>query len=274
LQYGVFQPIFRPHAQEEVASEVAKKDIVTKAKAKKLVELRYQLMPYNYTIAFENSTKGTPLMKPLFFEEPTNQKLLNEKESYLWGNDFLIKPITQSGITSTEVYFPKSNNWFDFYSDKKHNAGSTEMFAVTEDNIPVFVRGGSFIPMIKTIQNSTSYSLENFDLHYYFDSSVKNSNGTLYNDNGETPNAFEKGEYELLKFNSSLTNNQVTIQLSTEVGKKFISSDKNINLIIHNINPKRIFVNGNEIVYKRFSNPLEIPITYKKATNQDIKIEY
>ncbi|MBA4320975.1 MAG: glycosyl hydrolase, partial [Flavobacterium sp.] len=66
LQYGVFNPIFRPHAHEEVAAEPVYKDIVTKAKAKKQVELRYQLMPYNYTLAFENNQKGTPLMRPLF----------------------------------------------------------------------------------------------------------------------------------------------------------------------------------------------------------------
>ena len=47
-------------------------------------------------------------MKPLFFEEPSNEKLLNEKESYLWGNAFLVKPITSSGVSSTQMYFPKS----------------------------------------------------------------------------------------------------------------------------------------------------------------------
>ena len=274
LQYGVFQPIFRPHAQEDVASEIAKKDIVTKAKAKKIVELRYQLMPYNYTIAFENNQKGIPLMHPLFFEEPNNSILQNEKESYLWGNDLLIKPITKPGITSTEVYFPKSNNWFDFYSTKKYAAGTTELVSVAEDYIPVFVRGGSFIPMIKTIQNTTKYSLANFDLHYYFDASCSNSNGKIYNDNGETPNAFEKSEYELLKFNSTITKNVVTIQFSSEIGKKYSASDKNVSLLIHNIKAKRIFINGTEMINKRFAEPLEIPISWTKGTNPEIKIEY
>jgi oligosaccharide 4-alpha-D-glucosyltransferase len=110
LQYGVFQPIFRPHAQEEVASEVARKDIITKAKAKKLVELRYQLLPYNYTLAFENNQKGTPLMRPLFFEEPNNTKLLTVCETYLWGNDFLVTPITKAGVTSTSLYSDDKNH--------------------------------------------------------------------------------------------------------------------------------------------------------------------
>ena len=274
LQYGVFNPVFRPHAQEDVASEIARKDIITREKARKAVELRYQLLPYNYTLAFENSVTGKPLMRPLFFEEPTNENLLNEKESYLWGNDFLIKPITKAGVTSTEVYFPKSSNWFDFYSNKKYNAGTTQTVAVTETEIPTFVRGGSFIPMIKSIQNTSQYSLENFDLHFYFDENVSTSSGKLYNDDGTTPNAFEKGLYEKLNFTSSNNSKTLTIKLSTEIGQKFVSTDKNVMLKIHNIKAKKILINGVEQMSKTSSEPLEIVVNWKKNTSPEIKIEF
>ena len=274
LQYGVFNPIFRPHAQEEVASEVARKDIVTMAKAKKSVELRYQLMPYNYTLSFDNNQKGTPLMRPLFFEEPNNTALTTVAGTYFWGNDFLITPITKSGITSTEIYFPKSSNWFDFYTHEKHNAGTTNTVKVNEEYIPTFVRGGSFIPMIETIQNTSSYSLANFNLHYYFDESVTNSSGKLYNDDGATPNAFEKGQYEILNFNSNNNNKSLVVKMATVTGKNFTSADKNISVLIHNIKPKRIFVNGQEQVYKTFNEPLQVNVTMTKGATQEIKIEY
>lgn len=274
LQYGVFNPIFRPHAQEDVASEVAYKDVHTKAKAKKAVELRYQLLLYNYTLAFDNNQKGTPLMRPLFYEEPTNEKLFNEKESYFWGNAFLIKPITKAGVTSTEVYFPKSNNWFDFYSGKKYAAGSTETVVVAETSIPTFVRGGSFVPMIETIQNTSKYSLDNFNLHFYFDDSVKTSTGKVYNDNGETPNAFEKGQFEILNFKGNSNGKELIIKLSTTVGKNYITTDKNVSVMVHNIKAKRIFVNGQETVFKNNNETLSIPITWKKGTAPEIKIEY
>ncbi len=274
LQYGVFNPVFRPHAQEDVASEIARKDIITREKARKAVELRYQLLPYNYTLAFENSVTGKPLMRPLFFEEPTNENLLNEKESYLWGNDFLIKPITKAGVTSAEVYFPKSSNWFDFYSNKKYNAGTTQTVAVTETEIPTFVRGGSFIPMIKSIQNTSQYSLENFDLHFYFDENVSTSSGKLYNDDGTTPNAFEKGLYEKLNFTSSNNGKTLTIKLSTEIGQKFVATDKNVMLKIHNIKSKKIFINDAEQMSKTSSEPLEIVVNWKKNTSPEIKIEF
>ncbi|MCF6129194.1 DUF4968 domain-containing protein [Flavobacterium sp. AS60] len=274
LQYGVFNPIFRPHAQEDVASEVARKDVATMAKAKKLVDLRYQLMPYNYTLSFDNNQKGTPLMRPLFFEEWDNKTLTSVAGTYFWGNDFLVTPITKAGVTSTEVYFPKSSNWFDFYTNEKHTAGTTESININEDYIPTFVRGGSFIPMIETIQNTSKYSLANFKLHYYFDESVKSSSGKLYNDDGATPNAFEKGQYEIINFNSTNNNKSLVIKLATVTGKNYTSTDKNVSVLIHNIKAKRIFVNGQERVYKTFHEPLQVNVSITKGTTSEVKIEY
>ena len=272
LQYGVFNPIFRPHAHEDVAAEPVYKDIVTKARAKKQVELRYQLMPYNYTLAFENNQKGTPLMRPLFFEEPENSKLWTVCETYLWGNEFLVTPITKPGVTSTSVYFPKDNNWFDFYTDEEILAGTTANVDVVEDHIPVFVRGGAFIPMIKTIQNTSKYSLAEFDLHYYFDAKTSQSSGKLYNDDGTTPNDFEKGAFEILNFNGNTNSKIAVIKLNSEIGKNFPSSDKNVSLMIHNIKAKSVNVNGKTIAFKTFKNNIEIPISWKKGTPVEIKI--
>ncbi|WP_293871362.1 TIM-barrel domain-containing protein, partial [Flavobacterium sp.] len=271
LQYGVFNPIFRPHAQEEVASEVARKDIITMAAAKKQVELRYQLMPYNYTLAFENNQKGTPFMRPLFFEEPAITTIAS---TYFWGNDFLITPITSPRITSAGVFFPKSSNWFDFYTNEKHLGGTAETVKVSPDYIPTFVRGGSFIPMIKTIQNTSKYSLENFDLHFYFDAIVSKSAGKLYNDDGFTPNAFEKGQYEMLNFTSTNKDKVLTIKLTAETGKNFQAKDKTVSVLIHNIKAKRIFVNNHEQIYKTFLEPLQLNVTMTKGTTQEVKIEY
>lgn len=275
LQYGVFNPVFRPHAHEDVAAEPVYKDIVTKARAKKQVELRYQMLPYNYTLAFENNQRGLPLMRALLFEEPDNKALLNVSETYLWGNDFLVTPITKAGITSTSVYFPKNNNWYDFYSDKEQVGGTTKSIAVEENHIPVFVRGGAFIPLIKTIQNTTNYSLTNFDLHFYYDEKTLSSQGKLYNDNGQTPNAFEKGEYEILNFTNDSKDKTVTISIKTDTGKSYKSSDKNISLLLHNLNTKvkKVSVNGQDTPFTSKENTIEIAIVSKAITNTVIQIQ-
>src|SRR5690606_7059537 len=104
LQYGVFQPIFRPHGQEEVPSEPLFREPATKELAKKAIELRYRLLPYNYTLAFENSRNGLPLMRPLFFEEPENREIYNVANTYLWGKEFLISPVMDNSVVSKDVY--------------------------------------------------------------------------------------------------------------------------------------------------------------------------
>lgn len=275
LQYGVFQPIFRPHAGESVASEPVYKDIVTKAEAKKQVELRYQMLPYNYTLAFGNNQKGTPLMRPLLFEEPENQALQSVCQTYFWGNDFLITPITKAGLTSTTVYFPKNNNWFDFYTDAEQLGGTTATIPVVKEHIPVFVRGGAFIPMIKTIQNTSKYSLNAFDLHFYFDAKTTQSEGKLYNDDGTTANAFEKGAFEILNFNSASNEKMVTLTLTTTTGKTFQSADKNISVMLHNLNgkAKKVTVDGKNSSFIIKDKTIEIPVISKKGAKNTILIQ-
>ena len=215
-------------------------------------------------------------MRPLFFEEPNNPALTTVAGTYFWGNNFLVTPITKSGVTSTEIYFPKSNNWFDFYTNEKHLAGTTKMIKVNEDYIPTFVRGGSFIPMIETIQNASNYSLDNFNLHYYFDESVAHSTGMLYNDDSMTPNAFEKEQYEAVHFSSDTSAKSLIIKIATVSGRNYTSKNKNVSVFIHNITnkAKRIFVNGKEQVYKRISEPLLVNVNAAIGPLSEIKIEY
>ena len=238
LQYGVFQPIFRPHAQEEVASEAVLRAQPAKLLAKAAIELRYQLLPYNYTLAFENNQSGLPFMRPLFFEEPQNKALYGVSDSYLWGHEFLIKPILKANLQETSVYFPAKSNWFDFYSGQQYLAGTTQTIAVQADHIPVFVRAGAFIPMSAVIQNTEHYSSKAINLHYYFDPSVANSSGQLYDDDGKTSHAFEKEAFALLKFASQFDSNTLSIDLSEKDGAHYAAVDRKISVIIHNLKAK------------------------------------
>jgi len=274
LQYGVFQPIYRPHAQEEVPSEPIFRASKTKALAKKSIELRYQLLPYNYTLAFENNQKGLPLMRPLFFEEPLNKEALNNYKTYLWGNDFLVSPVVEAGLKMQEVSFPANNNWYNFYSDEKVNGGQTLKVNLVEESIPTFVRGGAFIPMISTIQNTTQYSLNKFNLHFYFDENIKESEGHLYNDDGETPRAFEKGMYEVITFESEFKSNILEIEIEQKLGENYQFVPKEIQLIIHNISklPKKI--KGYSYNLNKNNNSLEIVVKLNEKTSKNIKIKF
>lgn len=272
LQYGVFQPVFRPHAQDDVPSEPVFRSEKAKKLAKKAIELRYQLLPYNYHLAFENHQKGLPLMRPIFFEETTNE-LLTNASSYFWGNDFLIAPIKKDSVTSKEIYFPKNSNWFDFYTNEKIIGGQTKTVSVSEEHIPTYVKAGAFIPMTNLVQTTDNYSGNQFIIHYYHDDSIQESERELYNDDGITANAFENGKYELLEFEAELSKRFLEIDFEATFGQEWISSEKEIVLIIHNINwnPKKVTINGKREKIFPQNNQLEIPFQWNP--NKEFKIK-
>lgn len=273
LQYGVFQPIYRPHAQEEVPSEPVFWDSKTMALAKKAIELRYALLPYNYTLAFENNQKGIPLMRPLFFEDSSTKKLFSNDKAYLWGNNFLVSPVVKQGLKKQDIYFPKKSNWYNFYTNEKVKGGQTKSVILKEESIPTYVRGGAFIPIMQPIQNTTQYNLNSFDVHFYFDPSVKKSEDILYNDDGETPNAFEKGLYEIIEFESNYNKNRICIKIETELGENYRFSEKEINLSIHNIFKKPKKVTGGGFTWDKTKNILKMKVLLKKASSKKIKIK-
>ena len=277
LQYGVFQPIYRPHAQEEVPAEPVFREEKTKQLAKQSIELRYKLLPYNYTLAFENNQSGAPLMRPVFFDEPNSKTQQLSATTYLWGKDFLVTPIVNSNVKEQEVYFPKNNVWFDFYTDEKFEGGQTKAIQTKENYIPTYVRAGAFIPMAKLVQSTDTYNASSLDVHYYYDESVITSISQLYNDDGLTPNAFEKGNYELLQFESEIEKGNLEIEFESIIGSEYTSNDKQINLTIHNINklPKRIKVNNKkaDFNWNELSKTLIIPINWKVKTDIEIDIK-
>ncbi len=274
LQYGVFQPIYRPHAHEDVPSEPVFRKQKTKNLAKKAIELRYQLLPYNYTIAFENNQKGTPLMRPLFFEESENENAKTNDKTYFWGKNILVSPIVKDSVKTKEVYFPSKSNWFNFYTNKKIKGGQTKTISVSDENIPTHIRGGAFIPMIKTIQNTTEYSLKSFDLHFYFDKDVNKSSDKLYNDDGLTPMAFEKGKFEILSISSLKKRKSLIIEINQKIGENYQNYSKEINVIIHNFpkTPKNLEKYNPEFDDK--NKTLNFKVLLKDSKSKKIKIKY
>jgi len=253
LQYGVFQPIYRPHAQDGIAAEVVFHDKETQDILRKFIKLRYKLLPYNYTLAYQNSTTGMPLMRPLFFENDEDINLIDNAKSYLWGDAFLVTPIIDAGVKSVNVSLPKGI-WFDYFTDEtqpadKYQGNQIISLATSLNTLPVLVRAGSFIPMIDDIQSTQDYDSSELTLHYYADSSVKNSTSEMYEDDGKTFQANEKGLFELLHFSAHQTNNKLNIDFNrNSTGYDGMPKMRQITLVIHNWQslPNKIMV-GKEI---------------------------
>ena len=247
LQYGVFQPVFRPHAQDAVPSEPVFRSERTKVLAREAVWLRYAMLPYNYTIAFDNNQTGMPLMRPLMFVETDPDKPADRSTTYLWGPDFLVAPVVEPGATRTEVYFPTSSKvWFDFHTGAAHRGGVLEVVRPEEAHIPVYVRAGAFIPMAKVAQTTRDYDSRRIDLHYYHDASVAASSGKLYDDDGETAQAYEKGRYEIVRFASTYASGKLDVAFETETGKAYQAAERGFALKVHNLqaSPRGVTVDG------------------------------
>lgn len=275
LQYGVFQPVYRPHAQEDVASEPVFRAERPKELAKKAIELRYRLLPYNYTLAFKNSVEGMPLMRPMFFEEPENFRLYSVANQYLWGHEFLVAPVVRPNITKKDLYFPKTSNWFDFYTGQKYAGGTTKTIEVKEEYIPTFVRGGAFVPMSSPIQNTGEFSATNVEIHYFFDAEVTSAQGTLYHDDGSTKDTYKKGDFELLNFRGEETTGGWTFEIEKKLGAaRKVSDFGKTKFIIHNLPeiPKEILVGGKKVQaeFEKSSGKLILPVVLENEITRII----
>ena len=234
LQYGVFQPVYRPHAQEHIAAEPVFHDRETRNIVRDYIELRYRLLPYIYTLAYENTTTGMPLMRPLFFENEDNAALINEKDAYLWGDAFLVAPVLDPGVDAVDVDLP-AGSWFDFWDDTPYVGGQAASVPVTLKTIPVLVRAGSFVPMVDVVQTTDDYSSEKLELHYYADESVQTSSGQMYEDDGKTRSSIEYGIHELLRFDAEHNGDSLTIGLRREGGEyEGMPETRELELVIHN----------------------------------------
>ena len=86
--------------------------------ARKYDELRYQLMPYTYTLAWEARDSGLPLMRAMWLHYPDDPRARGLGTQYLWGRDLLIAPVFTKGATSRDVYLPKGD-WYDWWTNAK-----------------------------------------------------------------------------------------------------------------------------------------------------------
>ncbi|MEO1022820.1 MAG: TIM-barrel domain-containing protein [Bacteroidota bacterium] len=278
LQYGVFQPVYRPHAQDVVPSEPVFWDDTTKALTKAAIELRYRLLPYNYSLSWENNQTGAPLMRPLFFEEPDNDMLYDYDASYLWGASFLVAPILEPGVKRKELYLPDSSDWFDFYSGQRYEGGQTVEVDVADSHIPVFVRSGALIPMAKALQTTKEYDGNTLELHYFYDEEAGTSAYSLYNDDGLTFEAYERGAYERILFEMEPGAEELILTMEAQTGDAFKSRTKKVELVIHNLKAAEVHIRLGDESLTAYPDEdkrvIRIPVEWNSADPATISIRF
>jgi alpha-glucosidase len=214
IALGAFYPFCRAHASVDSRSQepwAFGPEIENVSRT--ALERRYRLMPYIYTVAFNSSATGEPIMQPVFFADPKDPDLRAEESAFLFGPDLLVVPAwAEKRQSGSDPSLPKGI-WRDFLLlDDNREKDSYQP--------TLKIRGGAIIPLGRVIQNTNETSLDPLTLIVSL-----NENGTaqgkLYEDTGD---GFEytKGDYALTQYRAMTQGDSVLVSLETRQGKRQI----------------------------------------------------
>ena len=187
FEYGVFQPNFRTHGSRTY-NEIWSYGKQAEPILTKYLKLRYELLPYIYSLGYKTYTTGVPYMRALFMDFPNDPKVANIGEEYMFGPSILVAPVTEQGATSREVYLPAGTDWFNYWNGQRMHGGQSIKVDAPIDTIPLFVRAGSIIPTGVPIENTNQAQAIARILVY----PGANAEFDLYQDDGVTYN-YENG---------------------------------------------------------------------------------
>ncbi len=230
MQYGLFCPVFRSHgadAPREIWQFGKKGDPVYDA-IEKQIRLRYRLIPYLYSTAWQVTSNNDSYMRPLFADFASDKKVWDMTDEFMFGRSILAAPIVvpqyteekvirtnamtgwdrkevkSEGVNSEKLdwtttktaikYLPKGTEWYDFWTGKQYKGGQNVTIETAFDRVPMFVRAGSIVPMGPEMQYVGEKSWDNLELRVY---PGADGQFVLYEDEGDSYN-YEKGTYSII----------------------------------------------------------------------------
>lgn len=194
FQWGVFNPIFRIHGYQS-ETEPWKFGKQVEDNMRKMLNLRYRLLPYIYSEAWQVTKNGSTIMRPMIMDFSSDTAAINSRFEYMFGKSILVVPVTEPKVNELNVYLPKEAAWYNFWTGEYIEGGKTITTWTTLDKIPLFVRAGSVIPMGPAIQYATEKN-DPIEIRIY---PGADSEFTLYEDENDNYN-YEKGIYSTITF--------------------------------------------------------------------------
>lgn len=155
------------------------------------MRLRYQLLPYIYSLGYAANQTGAPFMRGLFMDFGADPKAASIRDEYMFGPSLLIAPVTNQGMTSREVYLPAGTDWYNFWTNELVHGGQSVKVSAPIDTLPIFVRAGSILPLGAAVESAN----ERQDIAQVRVYRGADGDFTLYSDDGTTY-AYESGQSE------------------------------------------------------------------------------
>ena len=209
FEYGAFCPVFRSHGTD-ISREIWKFGEPGSWAYDALLKfdnLRYRLMPYIYSTAWKVTSKGYTMMRGLVMDFRNDHHVFEIDDQFMFGSAVLVNPVTKSKATYRKVYLPTGTAWYNFWTGKKYSGGQTLTVPAPIDEIPLFVKAGSIIPLGPVIQYATE-SADPIEVRIY---SGADGRFTLYEDEDDNYN-YENGVYSTIDFIWNDKNHQLTIE--------------------------------------------------------------
>jgi alpha-D-xyloside xylohydrolase len=190
-EYGTFCPIFRTHGHRaNDTNEVFSYGPVTPILIR-YDKLRYRLLPYIYSLAWRVTSEDYTIQRPLVMDWRNDPRVVAIGDQFMFGPAILVNPVTQQGATSRSVYLPAASAWYDFWSGEKLAGARLIQAQAPLDRIPLYVRGGSILPLGPEVEYAAQPTDDPVELRIYRGS---DASFTLYGDQGDTY-AYEKGAH-------------------------------------------------------------------------------
>lgn len=206
FQWGAFTPIFRMHGYQS-ETEPWKYGPTMEENMRKMLNLRYRLMPYIYSEGWQVSKNNSTMMRPLVMDFANDTVAIKQPHQYMFGHSFMVAPILTADVKKWDVYLPKGAIWYNFWSGERFAGGKTVTTDAPTDQIPLYVKAGSIIPIGEIMQYTGEKKSDTLEIRLY-----KGANGsfTLYEDEGDNYR-YEQGRYTTIVFKWNENSRKLTV---------------------------------------------------------------
>jgi len=177
---------------------------------RKYLKLRYRLLPFLYTALEEAHRTGVPMFRPLLLNYQNDYNTVTIEDQFMVGADLLAAPIVKQGQTQRMVYLPKGT-WFDYWTGKAVQGGTTLHADAPLETVPLYVRGGAIVPMgpeMKYVGEKTGGPVT----FAIYPDAKGHAEASLYEDDGVSP-AYAKGAFRRtsVTYQSSAAGAEITV---------------------------------------------------------------
>ena len=202
---------------------------------RKYLKLRYQLLPFLYNTLAEAHQTGTPLFRPLVLNYQDDRNTYNLDDEFMIGNDLLVAPVVKADVTRRLVYLPKGT-WYDYWTNKKYEGGTTISADAPLESVPMFVRAGAIIPTGPELNYVGEKPVDPITFIIYPDDKGSASL-TLYEDDGVSP-AYKQDGFRRTTVNAARAAAGYTVSVSAPNGS-YNPGPRKFRFLIKSAGPTR-----------------------------------